>query len=101
VGWLKGATASLLKSMAAGPAAGMAVSVPYLRLCGYVLGGWLLARSAAVAAPKAHGSEREFYSAKIRTAAFYAAHVLPVALGLARVIDGGAASVVETDAGLI
>jgi alkylation response protein AidB-like acyl-CoA dehydrogenase len=101
VGWLKGATASLLKSMAERPAAGMAVSVPYLRLCGYVLGGWLLARSAAVAAAKAHGGEREFYSAKIRTAAFYAAHVLPVALGLARVIDGGAASVVDTDAGLI
>ena len=57
--------------------------------------------SAAVAAAKAHGGEREFYSAKIRTAAFYAAHVLPVALGLARVIDGGAASVVDTDAGLI
>ena len=55
----------------------------------------------AVEAAKAHASEREFYSAKISTAAFYATHVLPVALGLARVIDGGAASVVETDAGLI
>jgi 3-(methylthio)propanoyl-CoA dehydrogenase len=101
VGWLKGATLSLLKSMAVRPDAGMAVSVPYLRLCGYVIGGWLLAKSAALAAAKAQGSDREFYAAKIRTAAFYAAHVLPIALGLARVIDGGAASVVETDAALI
>jgi alkylation response protein AidB-like acyl-CoA dehydrogenase len=101
VGWLKGATQALLKSMAMRPDAGMAVSVPYLRLCGYVIGGWLLAKSAALAGAKAPGSEREFYAAKIRTAAFYAAHVLPIALGLARVIDGGAASVVETDAALI
>ncbi len=101
VGWLKGATLSLLKSMGVRPDAGMAVSVPYLRLCGYVIGGWLLAKSAAVAAAQGPGGEREFYAAKIRTAAFYAAQVLPIALGLARVIEGGAASVVETDAALI
>ena len=65
------------------------------------IGGWLLAKSAAVAAAKPPGCDREFYAAKVRTAAFYAAHVIPVALGLARVIDGGAASVVETDAALI
>ena len=101
VGWLRGATLSLLKSMAVRADAGMAVSVPYLRLCGYVIGGWLLAKSAAVAAAKGPGGEREFYAAKIRTAAFYAAQVLPIALGLARVVEGGAASVVETDAALI
>jgi alkylation response protein AidB-like acyl-CoA dehydrogenase len=101
VGWLKGATLSLLKSMAMRPDAGMAVSVPYLRLCGYVIGGWLLAKSAAVAAAQGPGGGREFYAAKIRTAAFYAAQVLPIALGLARVVEGGAASVVETDAALV
>ena len=101
VGWLKNSTQSLLKALAVRPDTGMAVSVPYLRLCGYVIGGWLMAKSAAVAAAKASGSEREFYAAKIRTAAFFAAQVLPIALGLARVVDGGAASVVETDAALI
>jgi hypothetical protein len=60
-----------------------------------------MAKSAAVAAAKASGSDREFYAAKIRTAAFFAAQVLPVGLGLARVVDAGAASVVETDAALI
>jgi hypothetical protein len=101
VGCMKSSTQSLLKALSMRPDAGMAVSVPYLRLCGYVIGGWLLAKSAAVAAAKPPGSDREFYAAKVRTAAFYATHVIPVALGLARVIEGGAASVVETDAALI
>ena len=46
----------------------MAVSVPYLKLCGYVIGGWLLAKSAAIAAGRQRRREREFYAAKIRTA---------------------------------
>jgi len=101
LGWLKNSTQSLLKALAVRPDTGMAVSVPYLRLCGYVIGGWLMAKSAAVAAAKTSGSDREFYAAKIRTAAFFAAQVLPVGLGLARVVDAGGASVVETDAALI
>jgi acyl-CoA dehydrogenase len=101
VGLLQGATQSLLQTLAARPDAGMAVSVPYLKLCGYVLGGWLLAKSAALAAARLEGSEREFYAAKIRTAAFYAAQVLPGAAALARVVSSGGASVVETDAALI
>ena len=101
VGWLKNSTQSMLKALAMRPDTGMAVSVPYLRLCGYVIGGWLMAKSAAAAAAKTSGSEHEFYAAKIRTAAFFAAQVLPIALGLSRVVDAGAASVVETDAALI
>jgi butyryl-CoA dehydrogenase len=79
----------------------MAVSVPYLKLCGYVTGGWLLAKSAAIAAARVAGAEREFYAAKIRTARFYAAQVLPQAAALARVVQEGGASVIETDAALI
>src|SRR5215472_9410657 len=101
VGALKSATASLLKALATRPELGRAVSVPYLKLCGYVVGGWLMAKSAAVAAARQGGSEREFYAAKIRTAAFYADHVLPLAGALARVVESGAASVADTDAALI
>ena len=101
VALLKNATRSLLQTLAARPDSGMAVSVPYLKLCGYVIGGWLLAKSAAIAASRSGGAEREFYAAKIRTAAFYAAHVLPSAGALARVVEAGGASVIGTDAALI
>ena len=101
VGSLKSATQALLAALSARPDAAMAVSVPYLRLCGYVTGGWLLAKSAAIAAAKPDGPDREFYAAKIRTARFYAAQVLPGAVALARVVEGGGMSVVETDAALI
>ncbi|HEY6354906.1 MAG TPA: acyl-CoA dehydrogenase [Burkholderiaceae bacterium] len=98
---LKSATQALLRTLASRPDAGMAVSVPYLKLCGYVTGGWLLAKSAAIAAAKPHGPDREFYAAKIHSARFYAAQVLPGAVALARVVEGGGMSVVETDAALI
>ena len=101
VGSLREATRSLLGSLATRPDAALAVSVPYLKLCGYVIGGWLLAKSAAIAAGRSGGAEREFYAAKIRTAAFYAAQVLPSAHALARVVAGGGASVVGTDAALV
>src|SRR5579862_7180420 len=101
VGQLGHATQALGKALATRPELAQAVSVPYLKLCGYVAGGWLLARSAALAEASMDGPEREFYTAKIHTAAFYAAQVLPDAFALARVVESGAASVVETDTALI
>jgi alkylation response protein AidB-like acyl-CoA dehydrogenase len=101
VGQLRSATQALLQALAARPDAAMAVSVPYLKLCGYVAGGWLLTKSAALAAARTGGSERDFYAAKVRTAAFYGAQVLPLAGALAKVVTAGAASVIETDAALI
>ncbi|MGH8275786.1 MAG: acyl-CoA dehydrogenase, partial [Steroidobacteraceae bacterium] len=101
IGTLQQATHSILKALATRPELAQAVSVPYLKLCGYVAGGWLLARSAALAAAGVNGPEREFYAAKIRTAAFYAGQVLPGAAALARVVENGAPSVAETDAALI
>ncbi len=98
---LRQSTQALLGALATRVEAGMAVSVPYLKLCGYVAGGWLLAKSAALAAAKSSGAEREFYAAKIRTAAFYAAQVLPSALALARIVEAGGASVADTDAALL
>jgi acyl-CoA dehydrogenase len=101
VALLKAATGSVLEKMASHPDRAMAVSVPYLRLCGYVAGGWLLARSSALAASKQDGPERDFYEGKVRTALFYVEHVLPQALALAQVVTKGSGSVVETDAALV
>jgi 3-(methylthio)propanoyl-CoA dehydrogenase len=101
VGLLQGATHSLLKALSGQPDAAMAVSVPYLMLCGYVIGGWLMARASAIAAKNLAGSDKAFYESKVHTARFYAGQVLPNALALARVVQSGAASVIETDAALI
>jgi hypothetical protein len=92
---LKESTASLVKAIAQRPDTAMAVSVPYLMLSGYVIGGWLMAKAAALAADHLNGPDRSFYDSKIHTARFYAEQAL------ARVVRSGAASVVETDAALI
>jgi alkylation response protein AidB-like acyl-CoA dehydrogenase len=95
------ATRALLEALARQPERAMAVSVPYLKLCGYVAGGWLLAKSAALASTRTAGAEREFYTAKRHTAAFYAGQVLPAAAALARIVESGGASVIDTEAGLL
>ena len=101
VGLLREATQSLLANLASRPELALAVSVPYLKLCGFVTGGWLMAKSSAIAATKLTGPDAEFYSAKVRTALFYAEQMLPKALALARVVQHGGPSVAETDAALI
>ncbi len=77
-------------------------AVPFLRLVGIVSGGWMMARAALVAneklgadgtaAAKVGAGGTAFYSAKIKTARFYADHVLNEAAGLAREIVSGGAS---------
>ena len=102
VGLLQGATGALLEMMGSPrPDRAMAVAVPYLKLCGYVVGGWLMARAAAIAGKRKDGADRDFYSGKLRTALFYAEQVLPVTIGLARIVTSGANSVVDTDAALV
>ena len=97
------AAGTVLKSMMTAPADAYAVSIPFLKLCGFALGGWLLAKSAAIAERKlaAGASDRKFLEGKIASARFYAEHILPQSLALGRVIEAGAGSVVETDAELI
>ena len=97
------AVSGVLKSMMNSPADAYAVSIPFLKLCGFALGGWLLAKSAAIAESKlaAGGADQQFLSGKIASARFYADHILPQTLALARVVEKGAGSVVETDAELI
>ena len=97
VGLLESATRSLVGDIAAAPERALAVAVPYLRLCGLVMGGWLLARSAAIADAGSGAAGKEFYKSKIRTARFYAGQVLPQAIGLAKVVEEGAASVLEAE----
>jgi alkylation response protein AidB-like acyl-CoA dehydrogenase len=60
----------------------LAGSVPFLRLAGTALGGWLLARSALVAQTRLSQRDGDpaFLEAKVVTARFYAEVILPPAL---------------------
>jgi alkylation response protein AidB-like acyl-CoA dehydrogenase len=100
---LRDATEALRQQIAETPARAYAVSVPYLHLCGRVLGGAMMARSAAIASARlaAGGGDERFYRAKLQTARFYAEHLLPQSLGLLRIIKSGGASVAEADPELI
>ncbi|RSZ56073.1 acyl-CoA dehydrogenase [Massilia atriviolacea] len=70
-------------------------SVPYLKLAGIVLGGWVMARAALVAQAKLDGGagDAAFYKAKIATARFFADHILTQASGLRTAIVEGSAGV--------
>ena len=73
-------------------------SVPYLMLAGSVIGGWNMARAALIAQAKLESGSAEekgdpFHGAKIKTARFYADHILTRAIGLRASIVGGAEGV--------
>ena len=75
------------------PAAVHAGSVPFLKLTGIVVGGWLMAKSAAVAAQRlAEGSSDGYYNGKLATANYFAAHQLPFAAAYSAEVTGGSAS---------
>jgi hypothetical protein len=81
----------------------MAVSVPFLKLCGFTIGGWLMARAADIAARRlaAGASDRTFLEGKLATAQFYATQVLPQVLALEQIVAQGGEAVVATDPALI
>ena len=81
----------------------MAVSVPFLKLCGLTIGGWLMARAADIAARKLaqDSGDREYFAAKLASAHFYATQVLAQVLALEQTVLQGSDAVVTTDAALI
>ncbi|MGE5517454.1 MAG: acyl-CoA dehydrogenase [Bacteroidota bacterium] len=72
-----------------------AAAVPLLKLMGVVLGGFQMARAARIARAKldAHSGDTAFFDAKLKTAWFYAEHILPQAPALLASITRGAATV--------
>jgi 3-(methylthio)propanoyl-CoA dehydrogenase len=101
VALLRDSTQSLLQALASSPDRALAVAVPFLMLSGFVIGGWLMAKSAVIAASKPSGSDGEFHAAKLRSALFYAEQLLPRSAALARIVKDGGGSVTGTDASLI
>ena len=79
---LEEATIWVAQSVKAELVTALAGSVPFLRLAGTALGGWLLARSAVVAQNRlaTRDGDPAFMEAKLITARFYAEVILPPAL---------------------
>jgi alkylation response protein AidB-like acyl-CoA dehydrogenase len=90
---LSTATDWILATYETNPQAVHAGSVPFLKLTGIVAGGWLMAKSAAIAARRiAAGDSDAFYQAKLATAEYFATHQLPFAAACAAEVIGGSAA---------
>ena len=76
-----------------------AAAVDYLRVCGHLVFAYFWARMAKVALAKVDGGD-PFYKAKLATARFYFAKLLPETAGLIRSARAGSASLMELDAAL-
>ncbi|MBS0354957.1 MAG: acyl-CoA dehydrogenase C-terminal domain-containing protein [Proteobacteria bacterium] len=94
------ATNWLLANYDANPQAAAAGSVPFLKLTGIVVGGWLMARSAQIAATRLDAADGDFYKAKLATAAYFAQHVTPEANSYRDAIVNGAESVLALEEAL-
>jgi hypothetical protein len=70
-----------------------AASVDYLRLFGLVALGFMWARMAKIALPKAESAS--FYQAKIATAKFFMARLLPQTGALLAAIQSGAETMMD------
>lgn len=97
---LERATAAVMRTYKEGAQHGFAVSVPYLTLCGLVIGGWFMARAYQIAVTNL-SEDVEFHTSKQQVARFYAEHVLPEAWALARIIEAGGHSVSDCDPALL
>jgi len=76
-----------------------AAAVDYLRVCGHLVFAYLWARMAKVALEK-ESSGDTFYVAKLATARFYFAKLLPETAGLIRSARAGVAPMMALDAAL-
>ena len=76
-----------------------AAAVDYLRVCGHLVFAYFWARMAKVALEKVDGGD-PFYQAKLGTARFYFAKLLPETAALIRSARAGSASLMTLDAAL-
>ena len=87
------ASAYLLARARDNPQEVFGAAVPYLHLMGWLITGWLMARSAGIAAARLEegSADAAFYRAKLATARFLTDHGLGICDSLrASIMEGGA-----------
>lgn len=95
---LESATEWILGVAMESPQLPAAASCYYLELWGVVVGGWLMAKSALAANKHAATSEGDaFYDTKVKTASYYAAHVLAGTSALRHTITQGSDDVMTLE----
>jgi 3-(methylthio)propanoyl-CoA dehydrogenase len=93
---VEASTDHLIAALESAPEEALGASFDYLMQCGYLFGGWHLARSALVAQQRlAEGAHNLFYVRKVATAGFYAEQVLPRCAAHGGAIAGGSAALVS------
>jgi hypothetical protein len=100
VSTLRETTALLLATYAKQPETALASAVPYLKLCGVTLAGWLMAKSHDIAMRKIP-EDPAFYGSKQQIARVFIEHVLPQSRALAYVIAEGGDSIAAADVELL
>jgi alkylation response protein AidB-like acyl-CoA dehydrogenase len=87
----------LLQNAKNAPALAAAAASPFLRLCGNTLGGYYLVRSAVLAREDiaAKKDDADFLTAKIFSARFFSAHILPQNEALAATIRNGGPQILD------
>jgi 3-(methylthio)propanoyl-CoA dehydrogenase len=98
---LRETTMALLSLGASQPERALAVAVPYLMMCGFVLGGWLMARAATLVSADGAQAGNEFNAAKLATASAYVGQLLPRSLGYKQMVVNGSECVASVAATLI
>jgi alkylation response protein AidB-like acyl-CoA dehydrogenase len=98
---LREATTKLLGLGASDMDRALSVAVPYLMMCGFALGGWLMARAAKLVSAERAAAGQEFNAAKLATARAYAGRLLPRTQAYGQMILKGSDSVASVDASLI
>jgi hypothetical protein len=76
-----------------------AAAVDYMRICGHLVFAYLFARMARLALAQQHSGD-PFYTAKLHTARFYFAKLLPETAGLIRSARTGPATLLAMDEAL-
>jgi len=96
---LEGATTWLVDTSSADPDQAAASAVPFLKLAGIVFGGAAMARAALISRKQldAGAADADFYRIKLKTARFYAEHILPQAAGFALTVQSGAQATLALD----
>jgi len=92
---LERATDWIVQSFAETPVTALAGAVPYLRLAGIAIGGWLMVRTYEAA--KAKAEENPLLSQRRQASvSFYARHILTQASGLADAVMDGSSVIADT-----